>query len=264
MKSAILLMAGILSSECVIGHLPPHVPPGFSLLSNIDPTIIQSVRYATSQNFMGRKMYAYNCPHIVISTQAGEALSKVQKALNAQGYSLVVYDAYRPQRTVDSFLRWSFDDADRTMQEFYYPTWNISKVEFFEQGYIAKKSGHTRGSTVDLTIIELGKQVHEVVVSKRTLPNGDVISFLDDGTVDMGSSFDLFHVASHQDSPLIVNPEHIKNREILRKAMKENGGFNEYADEWWHFTLANEPFPSTYFDFVLCEDEGLPSHPNYY
>lgn len=129
---------------------------------------------------------------------------------------MVVYDGYRPQQTVDEFVRWSFDDTDIAMKEFYYPTLKGSKVQLFEEGYIAKRSGHTRGSTVDLTIIKLGDKVHEVVVSKRTLSNGDVISFLDDGTVDMGSSFDLFHTASNQDSPVITDPTYIVNRNTLR------------------------------------------------
>ena len=148
-------------------------------------------------------------------------------------------------------MAWSFDDGNRTMQALYYPTLVGSKEKLFEEGYIAKRSGHTRGSTVDLTIIKLGEKVKSpLTVTTRALADGTVIPYLDDGTVDMGSSFDLFHPASHQDSPYIKNPVYQANREILRRAMKKQG-FNEYENEWWHFTLANEPFPSTYFDFLV-------------
>ncbi|TNV76090.1 hypothetical protein FGO68_gene10290 [Halteria grandinella] len=228
------------------------LPPGFVLLSDVDPSIIQSVRYASSQNFMGRPMDGYNCPQIVLTKQAADALVKVQASLKEQGYGLVVYDGYRPQPTVDSFVEWSFDDSDLAAKAWYYPTLVGSKVKLFEEGYIAKRSGHTRGSTVDLTIIKLGDTVHDIVVSKRMLSNGDEISFLDDGTVDMGSSFDLFHPASNQDSPLIKDQIYIANRDTLRQAMKRSG-FKEYAGEWWHFTLADEPYPVTYFDFILCQ-----------
>ena len=137
------------------------------------------------------------------------------------------------------------------MKALYYPTLEGSKKKLFDDGYIASKSGHTRGSTIDLTIIELGKEVKSPVnITERTLANGTVISFLDDGTVDMGSSFDLFHPASHHDSPFITDPVHIKNRSILREAMKRHG-FKDYENEWWHYTLADEPFPDTYFDFIV-------------
>ena len=137
------------------------------------------------------------------------------------------------------------------MMELYYPVLEGKKKKWlFENGYIAAKSGHTRGSTADLSIIELAKSVKEVEVSKRVIEDGSIIPFLDDGTVDMGSSFDLFHTFSNHDSPLLTNKEHIQNREILRQAMKRHG-FRETPEEWWHYTLIDEPYPTTYFDFVV-------------
>ena len=214
------------------------------------PSIQESPRYFTEQNFMGRRMPGYECGNLIFSREAAAALAKVQEDLLQSGYSLVIYDSYRPQRTVDSFVQWSNDDSDVKMKELYYPTLVGSKKQLFDDGYIAAKSGHTRGSTVDLSIIEVGKKVQSTVtVSKRTLVNGTEISFLDDGTVDMGSSFDLFHPASHHDSPYITDPIYISRRQLLREAMMRHG-FKDLAEEWWHYRLADEPFPTTYFDFV--------------
>ena len=165
---------------------------------------------------MGRVMTGYECAsQIVMSTEAAEALKKVQSDVKAQGYSLVVYDAYRPQRTVDTFVEWAKNDSDIKMKDLYYPTLVGSKEQLFEQGYIAAKSGHSRGSTVDLTIIPLNQTLHKVQVSFRRLPepyNVTVLPFLDDGTIDMGSSFDLFHPISHIENPYITNPVYIANR----------------------------------------------------
>jgi D-alanyl-D-alanine dipeptidase len=125
-----------------------------------------------------------------------------------------------------------------------------SKVQLFEQGYIAAKSGHSRGSTVDLTMIELGKPLKQVEEQRRTLADDTEIPFLDDGTVDMGSSWDLFHAASNHESPLIIDPNQIVRRNLLREVMARHG-YIETPEEWWHYTLSGEPFPDTYFDFVF-------------
>ncbi|MCC8372318.1 MAG: M15 family metallopeptidase [Rickettsia endosymbiont of Pseudomimeciton antennatum] len=182
---------------------------------------------------------------VILTKPAAEALSAVQKELLANGYSLVIYDAYRPQRAVNYFIKWSQDLNDQTTKADYYPYAN--KEDLFKLGDIAKKSGHTRGSTVDLTIIKSSNVLHDITITKRKLTDGRSISFLDDGTVDMGSSFDLFDKASYHDSKLI-SPEHLEKRNYLRAIMKKHG-FNEYNKEWWHYTLNNEPFPNTYFDF---------------
>ena len=223
------------------------IPDGFVFLASVAPFIQQSVRYAGSENFIGRPVPGYESPHIILTTQAAEALIQVQEKVNHRGYSLVIYDAYRPQQAVDAFIRWSEDLADTITRDHYYPT--LPKEKAFSEGYLARRSGHSRGSTVDLSIIPLGKKVQPVVISERTLTNGEKIPFLDDGTLDMGASFDLFHEASHHDTSL-VESLHLSNRQILREAMNSYG-FKEYSKEWWHYTLINEPHPDMYFNFPV-------------
>lgn len=224
------------------------IPDGFVYLKDIDATIIQSVRYATPHNFVGYPMPGYNSPQIICSQQAADALKKAHAELKKEGYQFVVYDGYRPQKTVDNFKNWRTDLPNDTTKQQFYPT--LTKAEAFEQGFLTDtRSGHSRGSTFDLTIIAAGKNLHDIAVSTRTLKSGNQIPFLDDGTVNMGSSFDLFHTVSQHDSPLISSTD-THHREILRSIMKEHG-FNDYHAEWWHYTLANEPFPTTYFDFGI-------------
>jgi D-alanyl-D-alanine dipeptidase len=226
-----------------------NLPEDFVYLRAIDPTIVQSVRYASESNFMGAPVNGYQSSEIILTKQAAEALKAVQEALKAYNYCLVVYDGYRPQTAVDQFILWSQDD-DISQKELYYPT--IEKLDLFK-GYIAKKSGHTRGSTVDLTIIELGKSLHPIEEKDITLANGEGIKFLDDGSVDMGSSFDILHPVSHHDTDLIPQ-ECLDKRNFLRKTMEENG-FKAYSKEWWHYTLIDEPYPETYFDFPITAYE---------
>jgi D-alanyl-D-alanine dipeptidase len=144
-------------------------------------------------------------------------------------------------------MKWSKDSNDQVAKEKYYP--DINKADVFKLGYVAEKSGHSRGSTVDLSIIRIGDSLKPITFQKRQLKNGSIIPFLDDGSVDMSSSFDLFGEASHHDSNLIET-EFLARRNYLRGIMKKNG-LNDYPEEWWHYTLKNEPFPDTYFDFVV-------------
>jgi len=174
---------------------------GFVYLSEVDPTIIISPRYSTTENFVGNIVYGYTQPVIMLTKQAAEALKQVQQEVTKDGYSLVVYDAYRPQRAVNHFMRWSNDLADQTKKSYYYP--RVDKDKVFELGYVAARSGHSRGSTVDLTLIKLGNSLHPIQEKKRKLLDGFEITLLDDGTVDMGSSFDLFDEASHHENNLI-------------------------------------------------------------
>ncbi|MDR0296856.1 MAG: M15 family metallopeptidase [Rickettsia sp.] len=223
------------------------LPENFVYLKDINPTIIENLRYYSSKNFCGKVIDGYKANRVILTKPAAEALSEVQKELLANGYSLVIYDAYRPQRTVNYFIEWAKDLSDQTTKSDYYP--NVNKDDLFILGYIAKKSDHTRGSTVDLTIIKSSDVLHDITITKRKLTDGRSISFLDDGTVEMGSSFDLFDVASHHDSN-VITPEYLAQRGYLRAIMKKHG-FNEYNKEWWHYTLNNEPFPNTYFDFEI-------------
>lgn len=222
------------------------LPQDFVYLNDTDPRIIESVRYASHENFLGRPVTGYHSKSKIILTKAAaQALSKAQDKLKTYGFGLVAYDGYRPQKAVDDFVSWSKDPCDQKAKKLYYPT--INKADVFELGYVAKKSGHSKGSTIDVSLIKLGHTITPVKTSQKPLLNGEMIPFLDDGSVNMGSSFDLFHTASHHDSNLI-DPAATKMRNLLRKIMKESG-FKEYREEWWHYTLENEPFPNTYFDF---------------
>lgn len=243
---------------CAIAHIVPCCAlseyarsKGFVYLHEVDPTIRISVRYAGSENFVGKPVDGYKRPVIIMTQQAAQALQKVQAAVQKDGYSLIVYDAYRPQRAVNHFMRWSEDVADQTKKSAYYP--RVNKADVFELGYVAKRSGHSRGSTVDLTLIKTEQELVDIETRDRKLLDGFTIQLLDDGTVDMGSSFDLFDVASHYANDLIE--EKFKARRAYLKDVMEAHGFKNYAREWWHFTLKNEPYPAdqseSYFDFEV-------------
>lgn len=223
------------------------LPKGFVFLTDIDPTIIENVRYYGSENFMGRPVPGYTINRIIMTEQAAEALKKVNASMKEKGYKLVVYDAYRSQTSVNAFIEWGKHPEDNIAKPLYYPT--IKKNEIFEEGYVSPKSQHTRGSTVDLTIIPINETLKPIKIESRTLSNNETIPFLDDNTVDMGASFDLFHRVSHHKSILITEKQQT-NRDLLRSEM-EKAGFQPYDTEWWHYLLRNEPFPDTYFDFVL-------------
>ncbi|MBA4117594.1 MAG: peptidase M15 [Candidatus Puniceispirillum sp.] len=212
----------------------------------VDPSLKVSLRYATSENFLGRVVPGYEDAKPVLTRQAADALKVAQALAIEQGYCLVIYDTYRPQRAVDAFMAWSKDPHDLLAQGHYYP--HVDKSRVFELGYVAEKSGHSRGSTVDLTLIESGHNVKPVEVSQRVLLDGRRVPYLDDGTWDMGTSFDLFDAASHFENT-VVEPRFHERRARLKDIM-DAAGFKKDAAEWWHFTLRNEPFPDSYFDFL--------------
>ena len=201
------------------------LPDGFSYIENEIPSAKLEIRYLGDHNFVGRPIVGYEREVGILSTKATDALKKVQEELNQQGLGIKVFDAYRPQRAVTSFEVWAKDLNDTIAKQEFYP--DVDKRDLFTLGYIASRSGHTRGSTIDLTLVDLATNQE----------------------LDMGSSYDFFGEISHHDTQLI-NPSQTANREILRQAML-NHGFKDYAEEWWHYTLANEPFPETYFDFVV-------------
>ena len=224
-----------------------ELPHDFVFLTDIDPTIIESTRYSTKNNFLGKQVPGYTSNRVICTKVAAETLKKVHDDLKQAGYKLVVYDGYRPKRSVDEFMRWSKDEKDQIAKAYYYPT--INKKDVFKLGYVAEKSSHSRGSTFDLTLIESDKNLTPIAYSSHKLLSGETIPFLDDNTANMGASFDLFHEASHHDTSL-VNDANTRMRNLLRNTMKKYG-FKEYQEEWWHYTLANEPHPDTYFDFVV-------------
>lgn len=247
----IFLVINFISFGCCLALSDFARSKGFVELSEVDPTIITSLRYITNENFLGTPVDGYKKDCVVMTRQAAQAIKKVQEEVKKNGYCLVVYDAYRPQVAVDHFVRWSEDVADQNNKDQYYP--RVNKAKAFELGYIARRSGHSRGSTIDLTLIQDGKKPHKIIEKKRKLLDGFMISFLDDGTVDMGSSFDLFDIASSFDNNAIAK-KYKKNRLYLKNVM-EKFGFKDYSEEWWHFTLKNEPYPadvdSSYFNFVI-------------
>jgi D-alanyl-D-alanine dipeptidase len=202
-----------------------NLPEGFVYLNTIDSSIKTELRYLSNNNFIGTTIEGYQRSTIIVSKPTAEALKKVQEKLVPFKLSLKIFDAYRPQQAVDHFVRWAKVMNDTVMKRQYFP--DIPKSKLFELGYIAKKSGHTRGSTVDLTIIDL-------TTNKE---------------LDMGSPYDFFGIASHVINPSL-NKQQQANRLLLRNLMLSNG-FKPYENEWWHFTLKNEPYPKTYFDFPI-------------
>lgn len=224
---------------------------GFVYLHEIDPTILISPRYATSENFTGKPVPGYQKPVVVLTKAAAEALKKVQAAIKKDGYGLVVYDGYRPQRAVDHFVEWGkqVQAIDKQLQ--YYP--RVVRHKVLELGYVASRSAHSRGSTVDVTLIKLGQSIRPVQEVDRRLLDGAAIKYLDDGTVDMGTSFDLFDKASHHVNYLI--DKRYKKRRSYLKIIMEMHGFKAATREWWHYTLANEPYladdENHYFNFEI-------------
>jgi len=228
------------------------VPAGFVDVATLAPTIAVSMRYAGARNFVGRPVRGYRAPRCLLSAPAAQALARVARDLGPQKLTLLVYDCYRPRRAVADFVSWGRDLDDTATRSTYYPA--VPKAELFKRGYIAHRSGHSRGSTIDLTLIPLG-----------ALPLGPPAADSDgdcrtdfrtrtgaaapDGSLDMGTTFDCFDERSHTDSP-DISPAARRNRALLRAAM-ERQGFVNYPKEWWHFTLANEPYPDTPFDFEV-------------
>ncbi len=199
------------------------LPDGFGYVHEVIPDAEYDVRYYTHDNFVGAPVDGYNAPVVILTDEALEAFSAVADDLRDQGYGMIVYDGYRPQKAVDHFVRWAADPADTLTRQKYYP--EVDKADLFDKGYIAEQSSHTRGSTVDLTLtyLETGEEV------------------------DMGSGFDYFGPISHHGTDLITE-EQAQNRKILKETMQRHG-FLMYPYEWWHYTLDDEPYPDTYFDF---------------
>lgn len=203
-------------------------PSDFVVLSDYIPSIIQEIRYHSTYNFIGDRIDGYEEPCALLTKDAARALKSVSNEMMVQGYRLKVFDAYRPVRAVKHFVLWGIEDQDIRMKQYFYP--ELQKQELFENGYIAKQSSHSRGSTVDLTLFDMstGKEL------------------------DMGSPFDLFSVASHPDYQGITE-EQYSNRMTLRRSMIRNG-FKPIDCEWWHFTLEDEPYPETYFEFPVSSE----------
>ncbi|WP_409473305.1 M15 family metallopeptidase [Streptomyces sp. HC307] len=227
----------------------PKAPHGFVALRTMDRTIIQEMRYFTPHNFVGERIDGYRQPLCILTRPAAEALHEAQATLLRQGYTLKVYDCYRPQRAVNHFVRWAKDLDDQAMKNEFYP--NVDKTRLFADGYIAEKSGHSRGSTVDLTIVQLpARPTRPYVPGEPLVPcYAPQSERFPDNTVDMGTGFDCFDTLSHTLDPRIQG-EQRANRLLLKNVL-EDLGFVNLAEEWWHYTYKPEPYPDTYFDFPV-------------
>ncbi|WP_329080979.1 M15 family metallopeptidase [Streptomyces niveus] len=231
------------------GVSEPTAPDEFVALRTVAPTIIQEIRYVTPHNFVGEPVDGYDQPLCILTRPAARALQRAQWKLLRQGYSLKVYDCYRPQRAVDHFVRWAKDLQDERMKPEFYP--QVDKSRLFADGYIAEKSGHSRGSTVDLTIVKLpAKPTRPYVPGEKLVPcyapQGERFR---DNSVDMGTGYDCFDTLSHTDDPRIQG-ERRANRQLLKSTLADVG-FTNLPEEWWHFTHKPELFPDTYFDFPV-------------
>ena len=197
----------------------------FVLLTDIIPEVILEMRYFTTYNFVGDRIDGYNEPIALVTKEAANVLKAVSDELLEKGYRLKIYDAYRPTQAVTHFLKWADDLNDQRMKEYFYP--NFDKSLIFKEGYLAKNSAHSRGSTIDLTLFDMktGKDV------------------------DMGGTFDFFGDISHPDYDKLSKKQ-IANRKLLKDTMLKHG-FKQSVREWWHFVLIDEPFPNTYFNFPI-------------
>ena len=200
-------------------------PSGFVVLADCLPAIVQEIRYHSTYNFIGDRIDGYEEPCALLTIEAARALKAVSNELFVKGYRLKVFDAYRPANAVRQFVLWGIEDTDIRMKPYFYP--ELEKQELFRKGYIAKQSSHSRGSAIDLTLLDMktGKEL------------------------DMGSPFDLFSELSHPDNRDITD-EQYENRMLLQSTMVRNG-FEPIDCEWWHFMLKDEPYPDTYFEFPV-------------
>ena len=199
---------------------------GFVCVSDVVPEIILDIRYYSTYNFLGERVDGYEEPVALLTAEAAEALKKASGMAISKGYRLKLFDAYRPQCAVDHFARWADKHKDTIMKGYFYP--EVDKRKLFELGFVAEKSGHSRGSTVDLTLFSMETQKD----------------------IDMGGTFDYFGDLSWSEYVKDITEEQIANRKLLRDIMI-SCGFRPLDEEWWHITLENEPYPDTYFSFPV-------------
>jgi D-alanyl-D-alanine dipeptidase len=225
-------------------------PSQFVALDRVDGSIAQDMRYATIYNFVGRRIRGYREPVCLLTRPAARALHRAQRALRPKGLGLKVYDCYRPTRAVAQFARWAADPADQKMKREFYP--RVDKRRAFELGYIAHRSGHSRGSTVDLTLVRRPPQVQPAWDGRLRSCTARYRRRFPDNGVDMGTGYDCMDPRAHTFDKRITASAH-RNRLLLRRTMVR-AGFAPYDNEWWHFTLRAEPYPERYFDFPVTRD----------
>ena len=205
-------------------------PSGFVLVSDVIPDAILDIRYYSTFNFLGQRVDGYEEPVALLTRPAALALKEVSDEAITLGYRLKIFDCYRPQCAVDHFVRWAEQHQELAMQHYFYP--EVDKTRLFELGFVAKRSGHSRGSTVDLTLFDMATQTD----------------------IDVGGTFDYFGNLSWSGNTEAITPRQAENRALLRDLMQRHG-FYPLAEEWWHFTLSDEPYPDTYFTFPVNSNQ---------
>jgi D-alanyl-D-alanine dipeptidase len=249
LRTALALIILTFAAPASAGSLPR----GFVYLRDVDPTIVQDIRYATSHNFVGRPIKGYLAAECILSAPAAAALAKIQKVLAGQNLSLIVWDCYRPMRAVDDFRRWSQDFAQAGMKAEFYPRTN--KKDLFAQGYLAPRSAHSRGSTVDLGLVPRGSTAApppDPAQPRQACTSAKGERF-EDGTIDLGTGYDCLDPLGST-SNAAAGATALRNRQMLKSVMRE-AGFRPYFREWWHFELVGEPFHHG-FDFEVLDSSA--------
>lgn len=245
-----IIFAAALAAACT--HTPKDFtqkPADVVSLGDVDPTIVIEARYVTDHNFVGKPIDGYEAPLCLLTRPAAEGLKKAQADLAPFGFSLKVYDCYRPQRAVQNFVAWAEDVEEIDMKGEFYP--NVDKTNLFKDGYIAERSGHSRASTVDLTIVPKGSKPKRVYKAGESLVDcrAPQTKRFPDDSLDMGTGYDCFDPKSHTAHAQLDQAQ--RANRLLLKSVLEKHGFENYDKEWWHFTLKNEPYPDTFFDFPV-------------
>ena len=244
---------------CTLAATPSiaeDMPKGFVYLRDADPTILQDMRYGTANNFVGKTIPGYEAPECVLVKEAAEALKAVQAELREKRLTLKVYDCYRPARAVKALVGWAKLPDDPKAKSTYYPELEKSALLL---DYIATVSSHSRGATVDLTMVPLDASSGPTTpAAGAAMPcTASLGERTPDSSIDMGTNFDCFDVKAHTHVSGLT-PDQRQNREMLVEAMRRHG-FKNYAKEWWHYTLEGEPYPTTIFDFPIApREQGEP------
>lgn len=267
--SAVLLTAGLAIPSCDSAPPPargpasgptsgptsgaasgPALPAGFVVLTDVDPTILTDIRYAGPHNFIGRPIAGYREPLCLLTRQAAEALRRVQAALRAGGKSLKMYDCYRPEQAVAAIIEWAKNPGEQQMKAEFYP--RVAKTDLIEDGYIGSPTAHSRGSTVDLTLVDLPPRGQRPYAPGEPLApcTAPPTQRFPDNSVDMGTGFDCFDPLATTANAAVTGSAR-DNRRLLVRSMAA-AGFVNYPKEWWHYRLEDEPYPDTYFDFPVA------------
>ena len=249
MKGSNFLLNSLIIFFLSINFVVNDLPKEFVYIGDLDKSIKVNLKYFGNDNFIGRRVPHYKANKGIMTKEAAIALIKAQKKFISLGYRIVIYDAYRPDRSVKYFVEWMHDQNDTIRKKYHYPY--IEEKKDMQDIYIASRSGHSHGSTVDMTIIEENKELWTESVYEERIFNGKVYPYLNDNTVDCGTSFDLMDPASWGENNTFNFTDKQKSNRKLIKDVMESVGFVPLPEEWWHLTLKNQPYPNKYFDFEI-------------